>query len=73
MVRDGLRDPSVLRFIAVPVVNVRHRTGLVIGDPVHRVAAEAEPGNHRWRSAPQIMWRGGLNANLGYQSFHQRA
>ena len=32
------------RFIAVPVVDVRHRLGPVVGDPVHRIPPEAETG-----------------------------
>ena len=36
---DGRHDPSVFPLVAVAVVNVGHRIGLVIRDPVERVAA----------------------------------
>ena len=62
MPRHRRHDPLVLVGIAVPVVNVGHRAGPVIGDPVHRVAAEAEPGDPRQAGAPQIVRRGALDA-----------
>ena len=67
MARDGRHDPLVLRRVAVAVVDVGHRTGLVIGDPVHRVAAEAEPGDPGQAGAPQIVRRGALDPELGDQ------
>ena len=59
--RDGRHDPSVFRLVAVAVVNVRHRTGLVIGDPVHRVAAKAESSDRGQAGSPEIMWCGALD------------
>ena len=39
MPRHSRHDPPVFIGITVPVVNVRHLTGLVIGEAVHRMAA----------------------------------
>ena len=71
MPRHGRHDPLVLVGVAVAVVNVGHRAGLVIGDPVHRVAAEAEPGDPRQAGAPQIVRRGALDPELGDQLLQQ--
>ena len=73
MARDGRHDPPVLLGVAVAVVDVGHRTGPVIGDAVHRVAAEAEPGDRRQAGSPQIVRRGALDAKLGDQPLQQRA
>ena len=67
MPRHGRHDPLVLLRVAVAVVDVGHRAGPVIGDPVHRVAAEAEPGDPRQAGAPQIVRRGALDPELGDQ------
>ena len=73
MPRHGRHDPLVLVGIAVAVVDVGHRAGAVIGDAVHRVAAEAEPGDPRQAGAPQIVRRGALDPELGDELLQQRA
>ena len=52
--RHGRHDPLVLIGIAVAVVDVRHLAGLVIGHPVHRIAAEAKSGDPRQATSPQV-------------------
>ena len=71
--RHRRHDPLVLVGVAVAVVDVGHRAGAVIGDPVHRVAAEAEPGDPCQAGAPQIVRRGALDPQLGDELPQQRA
>ena len=51
--RHGRHDPLVLVAIAVAVIDVGHAAGPVIGHAVHRVAAEAKPGDPRQAGAPK--------------------
>jgi len=62
--RYGRHDPLVFFSIAMSVVDVGHRLGLVIGDAVHRVAAEAEPCDRGQAGTPQIVRRGSLDPQL---------
>ena len=71
--RHGRHDPLVLVGIAVAIIDVGHLTGPVIGDAVHRVAAEAEPGDPRQAGSPQIVRRGALDLELGDQFLQQNA
>jgi hypothetical protein len=70
--RGGRHDPLVLILVAVAVIDVGHRRRLVIGDPVHRVAAEAESGDPCQAGAPQIMRRDALDPMLGDNLLEQR-
>jgi hypothetical protein len=45
MPRHRRHDAPILVGVAVAVVHIGHRTGTVIGNPVHGIAAEAEPGD----------------------------
>ena len=54
----------VLLGIAVPVVDAGDAALAVIGDPVHRVAAEAERRSRVPRGSPQIVRRRPLDAEL---------
>ena len=55
--RHRRHDPPVLIGIAMAVVNIGDTAGPVIGDPVHRIAAKAEPGDPRQAGAPQSGYR----------------
>jgi hypothetical protein len=55
----GGHDAPVFFTITVAVVDVGHRAGLVIGDPVHRIAAKAEAGDRgqagaAWEGTPRM-------------------
>ena len=71
--RDGRHDPLVLIRIAVAVVNVGHHAGAVIGHAVHRVTAEAKPGDPRQAGAPQVVRRDALDPKLADELLQQRA
>ena len=53
------------------VVDVSHRSGAVIGDPAHRVAAEAKPGDPRQAGTPQVVRRGALDLEVGDELLQQ--
>jgi len=71
--RNGRHDALVLIGIAVAVVNVGHRAGAVIGHAVHRVAAEAKPGDPRQAGAPQVVRRDALDPKLADELLQQSA
>src|SRR5262249_11618729 len=57
VVGHALHDPPVLHLVPVPVVHVGDPALAVVLDPVHRVAAEAEPGYGAAVGAPQVVRR----------------
>jgi len=71
--RHGRHDPPILFGITVAVVDVGHRAGLVIGDPVHRIAAETEPGDARQTGSPEIVRCGAFDPVLGDELEQQAA
>src|SRR5262245_18646829 len=52
---DRFHDRLVLGSVFVPVVYAGDTTLLVIGDPVHRITAEPEPGHSRGERPAQIV------------------
>jgi len=62
--RHRRHDPPVLIGVAMAVVNIGDAAGPVIGDPVHRIAAKAEPGDPRQAGSPQIVRCDALDAQL---------
>ena len=70
--RHRRHDPLVLVGVAVPVVDVGHLAGLVVRHPVHGVAPEAQPRDHRQAGAPQVVGRGALDPVLGHELLHPR-
>ena len=64
---DGGHDPPVLVVVAVPVVNVGDAALAVVGDPIHRVAAEAKPRDLGQAGSAQIMRRDALDPEFGDQ------
>ena len=69
----GGHDPPVFIGIAVAIVNVRHAALPVVGDAVHHVAAEAEPGDRRQTGSPQIVRCGALDPEPGDGLPHEHA